>query len=125
MHTLEIKIIDFDLAQKITKQNRGYSRQLAGSSFYMSPEILRNSKYSMEKNDVWQLGVVLYILQFSGFPFNTGREILNLNILSKINLINSELNRVQSDEIIHLLSRMLSKDPNLRPTLDEILDEFY
>lgn len=67
-----VKLADFGLAKFIggtTRTQDKYSNQattMCGSPGYVSPEILRNVKYS-EKTDMWSLGVVLYIL-LCGFP---------------------------------------------------------
>lgn len=119
--TLEVKIIDFDLSQKVYKVYRGgQSKAWVGTFIYLPPEILNKKEYSLEKAQVWELGVVLFNLLFSNLPFQNVDEILTLNITPKIGYHSVIKSRFQHATEIDFLASMLSKDPNLRPTLDQV-----
>ncbi|MCO5577462.1 hypothetical protein L7F22_031294 [Adiantum nelumboides] len=62
--TSPIKLADFGLALEFTPGQKVSG--MAGSTFYMAPEILRGEDYS-EKIDMWSAGVILYVL-LSGVP---------------------------------------------------------
>lgn len=122
--TLDIKLIDFDLSQTIDQGNRGMSMLKIGTSLYFPPEILERKEYSMEKAAVWQLGVVLYLLLSSYFPFDSDDEVLTVDIKSKIHEMIDEYYPFENEDKIYVLESMLSKDPTSRPTLDEIISYF-
>lgn len=58
-----LRAIDFGLSVFLQPGQR--LRQLAGSSFYIAPEVLKGS-YGFEA-DLWSAGVIIYIL-LSGLP---------------------------------------------------------
>lgn len=112
--TLEIKIIDFDLAQKVDNSKGSYNIE---ASIYSPPEIINDEKYSVQEVQVWQLGIVLYILLFNEHPFRSFNEILKLDIRSHL-IQNSFLFNRKFD--ISFIASMLSKDPRGRPSMDVI-----
>ena len=62
-----LKVIDFGASCWIAEEALG----LAGTDYYLAPEILRGEQYD-EKCDVWSCGVVMYVL-FCGYPPFNGR----------------------------------------------------
>lgn len=62
--TSPIKLADFGLALEFTPGQKVSG--MAGSTFYMAPEMLQGEEYS-EKIDMWSAGVILYVL-LSGVP---------------------------------------------------------
>lgn len=117
--TLDIKIIDFGLSQEVNQRNGGMSKQIIGSFFYLSPEIIEQRKYSIEKAEVWQLGVVLYALFFSDFPFLDRDDILFKDEKRLITRNSAKYFRFDSAD---LLASMLSKNPSDRPTFDDVIN---
>ena len=75
--TEELKIIDFGTAIELKKNQ--FLTQLAGSIFYIAPEVIKG-KYN-EKCDIWSCGVILYIL-LSGVPPFYGKN--EKDIMDKI-----------------------------------------
>jgi len=70
-HDSPIKVIDFGLSCLYVEKNQDGTEKIvdltlrAGSSYYMSPEILKGHYTYL--CDVWSLGVILFIL-LSGVP---------------------------------------------------------
>lgn len=114
-NNFEIKIIDFDLAEEITPLNRGNCTHPRGTVEYLSPELARREfPYSMEKNEVWQLGVLLFELFFQNVPFKSQIEIMTLSVESAIQQCQPRL--ITYDDV-SLISSLLTKDPYFRPNL--------
>jgi serine/threonine protein kinase len=55
----EPKLIDFGLSKSATAAQ--ILKSMAGTPYYMAPEILQGKQYS-EKVDIWSLGVVFYTM---------------------------------------------------------------
>jgi len=53
-----VKIIDFGLANKFSKEKK--LTRVQGTPYYIAPEIIKGS-YD-EKSDIWSCGILLYIL---------------------------------------------------------------
>lgn len=62
----QIKLTDFGLAAVLPQ--KGKLHGVAGTSPYMSPELLGSQGYD-DKTDVWSLGVTVYVMLFGTFPY--------------------------------------------------------
>jgi serine/threonine-protein kinase len=126
---IEPVLIDFGVAAQ-TKQVSA----TGGTLITMAPEYIRKmrgqlapeQKVDLEKVDIYALGVVVYRMWTGQFPFNNLSErsltsaILNDTIRSPRDII-PELPRKTET----LMEQWLSKDPILRPSLDEIRRELH
>ena len=78
----DVKVIDFGLSAMMEKNLDGNVRKMklvAGSTLYMSPEVIAGS---YEKScDLWSAGVILYEM-LAGYPPFTGND--DNTIFSKI-----------------------------------------
>ena len=64
--TNEVKIIDFGLSKR-TKHDTEKLKTIAGTPYYMAPEIFQGVYDS--KVDIWALGVMLYVFMSGYLPF--------------------------------------------------------
>lgn len=80
----------------------------------MPPEILQKQPYNPRKADIWSLGVVLYFLVHSRYPYNGRGELDMLEKMSKGKLI---LKEDLSCSLKELLRGMLTKKVNERLTI--------
>lgn len=109
--------------------------QIRGTLEYMAPEILTppqgQSRSYDSKADIWSVGCVLYMLLSGELPFRrdwgqiTQREfqtrVKYLITQGAINLEKGAWVRV-TPAARHLISRMLTRDPNLRPSVGDCLE---
>ncbi|KAH7283868.1 hypothetical protein KP509_34G028400 [Ceratopteris richardii] len=102
--TSPIKLADFGLALEFTK-GQTFSG-LAGSSYYMAPEIFQG-EYS-EEVDIWSAGVIMYIVLSGVPPFwgPTEQRIYKAIQKGEVSL-SSKLWDFISDEAKDLISKML------------------
>ena len=110
-----LKIIDFGLSHEF--DGIDYLKTKCGSPSYASPEILRGEPYDGFKSDVWCCGIILYAMVCGYLPFDgENNKILFKNIMACQPEIPDYLNDCTQDLII----RILTSDPDMRITIDEI-----
>jgi len=101
---IQVKLCDFGLAQLGSNEGSFESDRYVGKPRYSSPELIQQKRYDASKNDVWCLGVCLFMLIIGGAPWNRAckkdksfTRIMNGEIVSilkewkKISYINDEL----------------------------------
>ena len=116
---LEIKIGDFGLATQLSYDDER-KRTICGTPNYIAPEVLHGGDVGHSYQvDIWSLGVVLYTWIIGKPPFETS------DVKTTYKRIRDSIyyfpDRVKiSDESKDLIKRMLQKNPDQRPTLDEI-----
>mmetsp|Transcript_11000 Transcript_11000/g.18746 ORF Transcript_11000/g.18746 Transcript_11000/m.18746 type:complete len:277 (+) Transcript_11000:103-933(+) len=100
--------------------------KVIGSEYYIAPEILRGGSYSSTKADIWSLGVILYLLVTGNFPYGGNSEFdIHSNYLKGNTNLESSKGYIDED-CYELLSKMLSKDPESRPSIKKVLqDKFF
>jgi serine/threonine protein kinase len=113
---LKIKLTDFGLCA-VKNNDDEFFRHQVGTARYTAPELLLKGGYN-ESIDVWGIGIIFFLLLTGEYPFN-GSE--RKKIFSRI--INKHIDYSQYDlnkDEIHLLKRLLCKDPRHRIQLDDI-----
>ena len=104
------------------------------SHIYQAPELLKQdvrghfvAQHSV-KGDIWSLGMILYFLCYSKVPFSQidDVDILRSEILAYVR--GEKPFEFPSDgrispELTVLMKRLLNVDPDMRPSLEEILAE--
>lgn len=131
----EIKIIDFDLSI-VCDNDEGYiSNNVFGTLQYIAPESYDLCIYS-KKTDVWQLGVILYVLITNKFPHddkeitivNSYSNLCRQNIFKHIDLSipkNIIIKKKLNMSMYYLLEHMLNFNDKCRATLDEIKNSVW
>lgn len=117
-----VKLTDFGFIREFNPQSRRFLSTICGTTVYMAPELLTGQKYSGFAIDIWSMGVILYTMLNGMLPFDDDDE---MKIQHKV--INTEpmfYDHVPID-VNQLISKMLLKDPNQRPSLNEILNSSY
>lgn len=110
---------DFGLARIVEDINTEKSLTIAGSPFYMAPEVLEGNKYGL-KCDVWSVGVIMYQLFMNNLPFDlTDKERSNHSILRCIKENKLRFPNPLNIKIYELLIEMLEPDPIHRISMPE------
>ena len=113
----QVKVIDYGVSRKTTDAAND-DGTIAGTPMYMPPEQWRGAPVA--KSDVYSLGCLLYELCTGDQPFH--------GTLPQLMLLHSEMlpqrpstyRSEMSPTLEGLIMRMLSKDPAMRPTMDEV-----
>lgn len=118
----EIKLADFGWANKTVHDNllneKTLCKSIAGTVDYLCPEVILNQGHS-KKVDIWCLGVLCFEMLVSLPPFtdDSDRKTYN-NILN----LNYEFPKVIGKQAKELISKILVKIPDKRPSLEEIME---
>ncbi|XP_046746056.1 serine/threonine-protein kinase Nek8-like [Diprion similis] len=111
-----VKIGDFGVSKSIQGTLR--SATLAGSYYFMAPEMLRGEPCDF-KCDIWSMGAILYWMVTNELPF----QATNLKNLVEA-VCNSKIQPLKantSPEVVNLVSKMLRRNPAYRPKTDQLL----
>lgn len=117
-----IKLSDFGFIREYNPQARKFLSTICGTNVYMAPELLKNEKYSGFAIDIWALGVILYTMVYGEMPFDEDDDLK-----TKYKIIHEEPRypEIIPQDLIQLIKKLLSKDPNQRPNLNEILNSNF
>ena len=109
----QIKIIDYDFL--IKNNNKVISK--VGTPYFIAPEIFLRKIYN-EKIDNWALGITIFFCLEGVYPFLEENEAeLKRKILSNYTPDYSNIH----PKYKRILKGLLTKDPNLRMGLDDVL----
>ncbi|EJS41789.1 psk2p [Saccharomyces arboricola H-6] len=108
-----VKLIDFGSAAYIKS---GPFDVFVGTMDYAAPEVLGGSSYKGKPQDIWALGVLLYTIIYKENPYYNIDEILEGELRF------DETENV-SKECISLIKRILTRDVDKRPTIDDIYED--
>jgi eukaryotic-like serine/threonine-protein kinase len=110
-----VKIMDFGIAKLPGGPAMTRVGSTLGSAAYMSPEQVRGDEVD-GRSDVWALGVVLYEALAGRLPFPGDNEHTVLHGVLHVEPVPIEEARSDlPEELIHLIARVLEKDPATRP----------
>lgn len=134
---LEVKITDFGIAkmaaEELVEAAEGGSDSITASATavgalpYMSPEAIETPRNVCVKTDVWSLGAMMYELLTGNRPFGAGlqavRRILDADYADFPDFVTSNPQfSTLSHQLIDLIKKCLVIDPELRPTIDELVE---
>ena len=110
-----VKVLDFGLARDLSS-TMSNSVSAAGTLRYMSPEQSRGEVPS-SASDIFSFGLVLYELAVGIHPFESGSVFDTLKALNDADpLPASSLNAFVPIQLDALMMKMLTKDPDRRPS---------
>ena len=116
-----MKVADFGFA---TYKNIKKLNSYRGTLTYMAPEIKESKEYDGRKVDIFSTGVILFIIVHGIFPFREAKPDEYFYNLIKKGDLKTYWKKVGgehlSDEFKDLFIKMVSYDPEKRPTVDEI-----
>ena len=117
-----IKLIDFGLCA-IKETEFDLLHDTLGTLRYTAPELIKGEGYN-ESVDIWGLGVIFFMLLTGEFPFNGSSKESIFRRIQEKTLHFSKYGL--SKQEISLLKSMLTKDPEQRIEIEDLLEnEFF
>jgi len=113
-----VKIGDLGVA-KALGTTTAFAHTVVGTPYYLSPELCEDKPYN-DKSDVWALGVVLYECCTLDFPYTALNQCALVMKIVKDKPDPIPKGNV-SDDLVKLCKRLLQKNPDRRPNLDQIM----
>lgn len=119
-----IKTIDYGMSKQHPPK---FFTSRRGTPSFMAPEIFAE-KFSYPA-DIWALGICMYILITGVYPFNLAKNTsISLNEFHQIILLqepsfNEPRWNIYSNNLQHLIRKMLNKQMDKRPTSTDILND--
>lgn len=95
---------------------RGRAQTFCGTTHYMSPELLVNN-YTCIQSDYWACGCVLYHMLTGRRPFEASTQYLLIKAIVEQEPSYPPGMHPQAQDLI---TKLLRKDPQARPSIDEI-----
>jgi len=115
-HNKCIRITDFGLSTSIDTKDQIIS-DLAGTTLYLAPEVIKQTGYQGQAADIWSTGVILFHCITGSVPFygqqpeQMIKKILSANVFYPCYL---------SCEVMDLLKNIFVVDPKQRYTINQI-----
>lgn len=106
----EVKLADFGSG---TELKDSIYTEYEGTRSYCPPEWYVNQRYFARPATVWSLGILLYDMVCGDVPFSNEQDIVGKEVTFTLNI---------TQDLQDLITWMLQKDPDERPTLKDILD---
>ena len=111
-----IKIGDLNVS-KIIGKNMAITQ--TGTPYYASPEVWNDNPYDY-KCDIWSAGCIIYEMASLKMPFRgTSMQVLYSNVMKGDF---APLPLRYSDDLMNIIKLMLVKNPQIRPSAEELLN---
>jgi serine/threonine-protein kinase ULK4 len=111
----QVRLAGFSVSQRVseleTALKEGKQVPRRGSPFYMAPELFFESGCHTFGSDIWALGVLIFEIVTGATPYSACKSFQELQ---RSVMASSQLApdlREGSEELRHLVARMLAKDP--------------
>lgn len=120
--TAPVKLIDFGISVKFEKDTK--LKEKTGTVLYIAPEVIEGS-YD-EKCDIWSCGVLMYMMLCGMPPFYGAdrKEVMQKIKKGKFSF-KSKIWSVISSDGKNLIEKMLTYDPEKRPSCREVLSHSW
>ncbi|XP_072564215.1 serine/threonine-protein kinase PLK3-like [Paramormyrops kingsleyae] len=116
---LGLKVADFGLATKL-EPLESRQKRFCGTREYAAPEVWKMEGHGPE-SDVWALGCIMYTMLVGAYPFDGDAE----EIKQRVTKVEYTLPKSLSSSAKKLISWILQKNPQDRPTLVQILNHKF
>lgn len=113
------KIIDFGFS-RVIESKLSRMKSFVGTMNYVAPEVVERKEYKSSV-DVWSIGVISFVLLVGYLPFNTSSPEEREKHEYQVSFRSKHWDKI-SFAAKTFVARCLSKDPEDRPTTNELLE---
>ena len=111
LQTRRVTLTNFCLGKLLSSDDQKLMDQ-RGSPAYISPEILNGKNYRGKPSDCWTLGVILYILIYSNFPFVENTTAALFKKICQCDLVLPDIVRVSEATKKLIKNHLLTLSPD-------------
>ncbi|XBW36639.1 hypothetical protein QEN19_002210 [Hanseniaspora menglaensis] len=122
-HDGKVKLCDFGVAAKLT-QTRPRRQSLAGTPFWMAPEVITESASYDSKADIWSLGITVYEAATGNPPYCEVDAMRAMQMIVKNKPSRLE-GKQYSQSLKDFVALCLDENPYERPTADILLKSVF
>ncbi|ELP89686.1 serine/threonine protein kinase PAK, putative [Entamoeba invadens IP1] len=115
-----VKIGDFGYAAQLTSQ-RDKRNSIVGTPYWMAPEVIRNKLYDA-KADIWSIGIMMMEMTEGDPPYMELPPLRALFLITTKGIPPLKERESWTPDLVKLVESCLMKDPNLRPTSEQVLE---
>ena len=129
-----IKLIDFSTAKvkdKIFDKKKGdfipseesISKDIIGTAEFISPEMINQKITDYKTNDIWSLGIIIYLIFNGETPFKGKNDFITLDKVKecKFDYIKKDI----PEDVVDLINNILVEDTNKRLNIKQIKEHKY
>ena len=118
-----VKLCDFGVAAQLTAAN--HKRQtMAGTPYWMAPEVIMEGVYYNTKADIWSLGITAYEIATGNPPYCDVEALRAMQLITKSKPPRLE-GRNYSPLLKEFIALCLDEDPEERPTAEDLLSSKF
>ncbi|XP_059112764.1 LOW QUALITY PROTEIN: sperm motility kinase X-like [Peromyscus eremicus] len=110
------KLGDFGLSAKVIPEQK--FSDFCGTLYYCAPELFGEEAYDGRATDIWNLGVLLFLMVVGHFPF---RDSSVAGVKQQILAANFKVPPHVSIDIFNVIVELLVINPGRRPTIGQIM----
>ncbi|SCU77830.1 LADA_0A02432g1_1 [Lachancea dasiensis] len=114
-----VKLCDFGVAAQLS-QTKIRRQTMAGTPYWMAPEVIMEGVYYDTKVDIWSLGITLYEIATGNPPYCEIEALRAMQLITKSKPPRLE-GREYSAALKEVIALCLDEDPRERPTAEELL----
>lgn len=114
-----VQLCDFGVAAKIST-NSLKRTTMAGTPYWMAPEVIREGDTYNSKADIWSLGITLYETATGDPPYSDKDAMWAMQMISKLTPPRLE-GRDYSPNLKEAIALCLDENPEERPSADDLL----
>ena len=129
-----IKLIDFSTAKvkdKIFDKKKGdfipseesISKDIIGTAEFISPEMINQKITDYKTNDIWSLGIIIYLIFNGETPFKGKNDFITLDKVKecKFDYIKKDI----PEDVVDLINNILIEDTDKRFNIKQIKEHKY
>lgn len=123
---LQILIADFGLSRVVYRKKKGMvmCKSFCGTPNYMAPELKRRHRYNAFMIDIYALGVMLFVILHSAYPFNVKDDDKALREAQNLEIQWSEAIPI-GEEGRQLVLKLLQPHEHQRMTMRELISNHW